>query len=524
MLPTARQLAAALVAVASVIHLSGRLPDADWVPRIGWTLALVLLLLLLLPALMSMALPSRVPAVAERRAGSAIPGIGAGNRFVACPVSWSIALMLASLLLLWQIHAALQARLPASLEGRTLELVGRVDGMPQRFEFGNRIRMTLFECRVVGAEEGGRADAGDGGDSGDGGGGGGDSGDGGDIGSGSGSGSGGGCGRLERVQLDWGRQREKDRASAASDRASAAEDWPRPGQYWRLTARLKRPVAPVNPDAFDLELRYLQQGVGGLGRVEARTRLHAPPAGAAWRPWSGLLVRFEAWRAALRDRLETVHAHRVGTARDGDWSTFGIVVALALGEQGAIGAGLWGLFSRTGVSHLMAISGMHVTMLALVAAWLAGRLLGVLARRRFPGVSRLLGAHPRQVLVLLIAVTTAFAYALLSGWGIPSQRTCWMLSAAALMTLLGRGGGSLDVTLLAAAIVVAMDPWAVATAGFWLSFGAVAAILWCAHGVDESSGVIRYLPGAASSRVWWLPCAMQAAANGRRRSAWRRWW
>ncbi|MEO6269647.1 MAG: DNA internalization-related competence protein ComEC/Rec2 [Lautropia sp.] len=354
-----------------------------------------------------------------------------------------------------------------------LELIGRVDGMPQRFEFGNRLRMTVFRCRVVAAEEDDRADGGDAGDGGYGDGGGGSSSEG-----GGGSDDGGDCGRLERVQLDWGRQREKNRANAI-------EEWPRPGQYWRLTARLKRPVAPVNPDAFDLELRYLQQGVGGLGRVEARTRLNTPPAGATWRPWSGLLVRFEAWRAALRDRLEAVHAHRIGTARDGNWSTFGIVVALALGEQGAIGAGLWGLFSRTGVSHLMAISGMHVTMLALVAAWLAARLLGVLARQRFPGVSRMLGAHPRQVLVLLIAVTTAFGYALLSGWGIPSQRTCWMLSAAALMTLLGRGGGSLDVTLLAAAMVVAMDPWAVATAGFWLSFGAVAAILWSSQGVDS---------------------------------------
>ncbi len=479
-------------------------------------------MLLLLPALMTMALPARVPAVADRRVGSAIPGIGAGNRFVACPVSWSIALMLASLLLLWQIHAALQARLPASLEGRTLELVGRVDGMPQRFEFGNRIRMTLFECRVVGAEEGGRADAGDGGDSGDGGGGGGDSGDGGDI--GSGSGSGGGCGRLERVQLDWGRQREKDRASAASDRASAAEDWPRPGQYWRLTARLKRPVAPVNPDAFDLELRYLQQGVGGLGRVEARTRLHAPPAGAAWRPWSGLLVRFEAWRAALRDRLETVHAHRVGTARDGDWSTFGIVVALALGEQGAIGAGLWGLFSRTGVSHLMAISGMHVTMLALVAAWLAGRLLRVLARRQFPGVSRLLGGAPatgtraadrrddRVRLRFAVGLGDSFSADLLDAecrCADDLARSRWRFPGRHLAGGGYRGGdgsmGGCHRRLLA-----------------FIRRGGCHPVVRSWRG--ESSGVIRYLPGAASSRVWWLPCAMPAAANGRRRSAWRRWW
>ena len=483
LLPSARLFGTALLAVAMALQFGGRLPGRSWsAPMlVAWT---CLCIAGLGAAWLSRRSPEPSGHARQRclRAAIALARIGG-------------ALLIALILLHRQVHQALDARLAPTLEGRDLEVVGIVDGMPQRFDFGDRVRFSLVDCRVAQA-------------------------------------GGGSCGSLARLQLDWGPIREKDRrppwAAAVvspggetdddedrhgADEAVADAVWPQPGQYWRLIVRLKRPVAPANPGGFDLELRYLQQGVGALGRVYARERLETRPAGAVRSPWFAVLVTFEGWRTRLRDRLEAVYADRIdghGADRTGRWPMLGVVAGLALGDQGAIGAGLWGLFSRTGVSHLMAISGMHVTMLALVAAWVAGRVLQAMTRRRVPGMRRLVGALPRQFLVLAVAVLTAFAYALLSGWGIPSQRTCWMLTAAAVMSAVGRGIRPLDVTLLAAGVVVATDPWAVATAGFWLSFGAVAAILWCAHGQDSQRQLRLSMLGVGSLRV---PAALRDACT-----------
>ncbi|MBA3478331.1 MAG: DNA internalization-related competence protein ComEC/Rec2, partial [Lautropia sp.] len=480
-LPSARLLAVMLLAVASALHFNGRLPGREWlVPMLA---ALPLLL---------------------------VAGAWAGRRDMPrslLVVRVGLALLVVCAMLHWRVHDALASRLPPALEGRELELVGVVDAMPQRFDFGDRVRFSLSSCRIADhAKDGerGRAPEAD------------------------------ACGRLTRVQLDWGPLREKDRvrrtfandegghaaADGAGDSAGSAaqgdEDddagaeaageaiWPQPGQYWRLTVRLKRPVAPANPGGFDLELRYLQQRVGALGRVYARQLLRTPPTVWARLNGSPVLIGFESLRNRLRDRLEAVYADRVDPPRAGRaarWAQLGVVAGLALGDQAAISGSLWGLFSRTGVSHLMAISGMHVTMLALAAAWVVSWILKAIMQSRIPVLSRLPGRQPRQRLVLLVAVLAAFGYALLSGWGIPSQRTCWMLTAAALMSLSGRGRGVLDITLLSAAVIILMDPWAVSTAGFWLSFGAVAAILWCAHGQDTQRPIRLSLIGVCSSRV-----------------------
>ena len=472
-IPSARDFCLALLAVACGLQATGRLPDRSWLPVLGWALALSIALSVVIALLLPLRRPAARGASRLARAVDSAPAL----------VRVLAAALAAAMLLLGQVHRALDARLPPALEGVELELRGMVEGIPQRFVFGDRVRFVVVGCRPM-VPTAAR-----------------------------------GCGRLDRVQLDWGAPRERDRGfrtqappdeepqepspAARDDRGSgravrhggsAAGDlvWAHPGTWWRLAVRLKRPVAPVNPGAFDLELRLLQQGIGAVGRVQARERLAGPPEGeggwgaGAWFPRSpgaALLVAFEDWRTRLRDHLEHAKALHVDQPGAADrWPLMGIVTGLSLGDQGAIGASLWALFSRTGVSHLMAISGMHVTMLALVAGWLTGMALRRLARR--PGWGQP-GRLPRRAIVLAVALAVAFAYAMLSGWGIPAQRTCWMLLAAALLDAAGRRAGPLDPVLIAGGTVVAIDPWSVGTAGFWLSFGAVTAIMLCAHGREE---------------------------------------
>ncbi len=129
----------------------------------------------------------------------------------------------------------------------------------------------------------------------------------------------------------------------------------------------------------------------------------------------------------------------------------------------------WDMFRAAGVAHLMSISGLHITMFA----WLASALIAWLWRRSdaFGWRGGLLWPVPQVALVGGVLLATL--YAVFSGWGVPSQRTVWMLVTVGLLRLSGRQWPWPAVWLLACAVVLAIDPWALLQAGFWLSFVAV---------------------------------------------------
>ncbi len=142
------------------------------------------------------------------------------------------------------------------------------------------------------------------------------------------------------------------------------------------------------------------------------------------------------------------------------------------------------MFRATGVAHLVSISGLHITMFAWGAAWLVGGLW----RRS----GRLCLRLPAPDAALLGGLLLASAYALFSGWGIPAQRTCLMLAAVALLRLSGTRWPWPQVWMLACAVVVVADPWALLQAGFWLSFVAVGVLFATdASGTQPGAGLAR---------------------------------
>jgi competence protein ComEC len=152
----------------------------------------------------------------------------------------------------------------------------------------------------------------------------------------------------------------------------------------------------------------------------------------------------------------------------------GVLIALAIGDQQSIGAQQWTVFTRTGVNHLMSISGLHITMVA-------GLALGATLRvwRRSAWLTSRLAA---QRAAALAGLAVAAGYAALSGFGVPAQRTVIMLAVVALALLLGRRISSLEVLAAALLTVTILDPWACLSAGFWLSFAAVALIMYVTLG------------------------------------------
>ncbi len=261
----------------------------------------------------------------------------------------------------------------------------------------------------------------------------------------------------------------------------------RPGEHWRFTVRLRRPQGVLNPGGFDLEAWMLERNLRATGYV--RNGPAAPERIGTFVAQPGYAV--DRLRDSLRERMQA----RLQDARYG-----GVLIALVLGDQRAISEEDWLLFNRTGISHLVSISGLHITMIAgLVALAIGG-----LWRRS----ARALAAAPAQVAAAAAAMLGALLYCLLAGWGVPAQRTFFMLATVAAALILRLRTRPATTLALAAAFVAAFDPWAVLAPGFWLSFGAVAAIFYALHGRGPAAAGWRGKLAEAVRTQWIVTVAL----------------
>jgi competence protein ComEC len=233
---------------------------------------------------------------------------------------------------------------------------------------------------------------------------------------------------------------------------------PQPGERWSFGVRLRRPHGFVNPGGFDYEAWLLERGIRATGYVRTPAiRVDDGPGTP--------MQRVDRVRAAVRERLLAAMPGREHA---------GLMVALAVGDQSGIATQDWEVFRRTGVGHLVSISGLHVALVGLLCG-------GVLAMvwRRVPALALRV---PAQKAGALAALAGASAYALLAGLGIPVLRAWLMLAVAVCVLFSGRAVAPSRVLAIALLVVLLVDPWAVLSAGFWLSFGAVAIILACVGG------------------------------------------
>lgn len=299
-------------------------------------------------------------------------------------------------------------------EGRDIRVVGVVSGMPQSFENGLR-----FDFNVE------QADA-----------------------------------RVPRhISLAWyrGWRREVDEIEEVEFHAAPPLH---AGERWQLTVRLKRPHGNLNPDGFDYEGWLLEAGVRATGYVRT------VPDNLRRDAFSMTPGNFvERWREEIRERIQNAMPQQPYA---------GILVALAVGDQRAIDAEQWQLFSRTGITHLMSISGLHITMFASLAYALVNWLW-----RRSP---RLMLRIPAQRAAVVGGFGAALVYCLVAGYAVPAQRTLYMLGVAAIALWAQRSVSASRVLALALLLVLLLDPWAVLAAGFWLSFGAVGVLFYIASG------------------------------------------
>lgn len=340
-------------------------------------------------------------------------------------------------------HARLADALPAALEGRDVVVTGVVAQLPRRLPEGVRFAFDVDSATLQGQP----------------------------------------AGVPSRILLGWyGGWQDEVLMLAPYEQLAA-------GQRWRFVVRLKQPHGSLNPHGFDTELWMFEQGLRATGAVRATER------NAAQLLQANAGAPIERLRQRVRDAIE---------ARVPDARAAGVVTALAVGDQAAIDRADWDVFRTTGIAHLVSISGLHVTMLA----WLAAAL-----------ISRLWRMNVRAMLWLPAAAAArwgglgaATMYALLSGWGVPAQRTLWMLASAALLAHMGLRWPWPLVLLAVAAVVAAIDPWALMQPGFWLSFAAVG-LLIAATPQDDAA------PRGPAGSVWTAAALGRALRGGLRTQA-----
>ncbi len=311
----------------------------------------------------------------------------------------------------WCAHLRLADALPTAWEGRDVQVVGVVAGLPQPFERGIRFELEVERVVTPSAVV------------------------------------------PRRALVSWYGTWRRDDAPAALPVVRA-------GERWQLTVRLRRPHGTANPHGFDYEAWLLERDIRATGYVRLQ---EAPRRLDAFVPAPSYAV----------DRLREHVRSRILHGLENE-PYAGVIAALVMGDQRAIPSAQWTLFTRTGVNHLMSISGLHVTMIAA----LVFMLVHALWRR----VARLALRVPARRAAVLAGFVAALGYAAIAGFAVPAQRTVYMLGVMAAVLWLGQISSVASVLAAALLVVTLLDPWAVMAPGFWLSFGAVGLILYVVTG------------------------------------------
>ena len=279
-----------------------------------------------------------------------------------------------------------------------------------------------------------------------------------------------------------------------------------PGDVIRVDRlRLHRPRSAGNPGSFDFRGLMQRRGIHAVGGVTNPARLRLLRRADGF----GLMRVMEHWRQNLR----TAVSHHLPGPYDA------VFLAIVLGHKGALPSDVQADFRAAGVAHLLVVSGLHVGFVA--AATLFGwRQLLRTARSRLPR-AWLPGWRPTP-LAAMLSLPLVLLYCSLVGWRVPTLRAALMIGSYLLALCIERRSDARYALVLAAVLIVLVDPWAFADVGFRLSFAAVAAILLAtatalgAHQTSPTLGqraqryLLTYITASVAAYLGTLPILMQA--------------
>jgi competence protein ComEC len=221
-----------------------------------------------------------------------------------------------------------------------------------------------------------------------------------------------------------------------------------------LRSRLLPPAGPSVPGGYDFALTAWFHGIGATGKALGQPILHVVQGGGD----------FSSWLANVRQRLSAHIESQIKGAGEG-----GVAASFVTGDQGAIPQTDNDALRQAGLTHLLSVSGLHVSAVVGGVMLLTISLLALSPR---------LALHvPLPLVAAGMGAVAGVAYTLLSGSQIPTVRSC----VAALLVLVGisLGREAMTLRLVAAGALIVMIFWPEALAGpsFQLSFAAVASLI-----------------------------------------------
>lgn len=257
---------------------------------------------------------------------------------------------------------------------------------------------------------------------------------------------------MAQVKLPDGRQQQWLLTDYSKQQWSA-------GSRWQIKAKVRAIIGEANKVGFNREAWALANHISAQATV-VKGKRKALPAASGWKE------KLTNWRVWCGGRWETQsQIYPQGVA---------LIKALTVGEQSALPAEAWQVFRPLGLNHLVSISGLHVGMLAMLAAWLCSKCLQYLPFQ----------ISQPWILTRGAAVITAIVYSALAGFAVPTQRSMLMII---ILALTWRRGylRAFQIWWLTIALVLLFDPLAVLGVGFWLSFLLVAVLMWAGEGVNH---------------------------------------
>lgn len=228
----------------------------------------------------------------------------------------------------------------------------------------------------------------------------------------------------------------------------------RPGDLWKLEVKLKPPRGYANPGGFDYERYLFFQRIDALGYVVAG---HS----------TGVKFTLDRFRDQASSYLRQLMPD----------SNQGVLLALTLGDRRYLSTDQRDLLRDTGTAHLLAISGMHVALVAGAFGLLVAGVWRLVPRLACRWPTRLVGAFSGAV--------AALCYATMAGWSLPTQRAVIMVMVGAVFIARFRHGHWFHAWIIALAAVLLLQPMAPLDGGFWLSFIATAFVILVARGLPR---------------------------------------
>ncbi len=295
--------------------------------------------------------------------------------------------------------------------------------------------------------------------------------------------------RSGRVRLNWYGQSAPDLKA---------------GNKIKLIVKLKAPSGFMNPGGFDIEKWFAQKKIVATGYVRNKS----------FDVSQSVVAQSTAPLSIARNLLQ----RRLLLASEA-YQSSGVIVALAVGDRSGVSPELWQSFISTGTNHLLAISGLHISLVAGAFAMLVQllwrfhvfplRVFRFSASRfrasrfrgfRFKGFrfKGFFGRSTRRGCSLVVALCAAFCYAAMAGFSVPTVRALMMFSVLVFLLLLRRHQNRIQSLSIALLVVCLVDPLSVMSPGFWMSFAAVAVLLMVfsnAQGKSHATIFLRVLRG-----------------------------